>query len=246
MMGSRTLSAQAFGRPIPRCIRKVALAGTAHTSTCFTPPPTAWASHTKKTQSTGSSNGNVGSVDRYDFKEPHIAGGHDHSDGEIHRYIEGELKRVERVPSHMAFGSFGRMLYIADTGNKRIIRLDTSSGTEGSRFSPTYDELAVSNYVNDAELVEIVAPGTLELPSGLAITSDTMYVTDGATSMIYAFDLDGNLLNQLNTRASGRLTRWHHHRSRRQGVHRRPTNLRSLPHRPLECHRFVKVRQLNR
>lgn len=144
-------------------------------------------------------NGKIGSIDRYDFKEPHISGGHDHSDGEIHRYVEGQLKREPRVPSHMAFGSLGRMLYIVDTGNKRVVRLDTASGTEGSRFSPTYDGLAVSNNVTGAELTEIIAPGTLEAPSGLAIADDTLYVTDQATSMIYAFDLEGTLLNQLDT-----------------------------------------------
>lgn len=144
-------------------------------------------------------NGHIGSIDRYDFNEPHIAGGHDHSDGEILRYAEGELKRVPRVPSHLAFGSLGRMLYIADTGNKRIVRLDTSSGTQGTRFSPAYDELAISNNMTGATLTEIVPAGTLEAPSGLAVDGETLYVTDQATSTIYAFDLEGNQVNKLET-----------------------------------------------
>ncbi len=144
-------------------------------------------------------NGKLGSIDRYNFNEPHVPGGEDHSDGEISRYVTGELSREERVPSHMDFEPLGRFLYIADTGNKRIVRLDTTTGTASGPISPQYEELNVSATMTGAELAEVVSPGTLDLPSGLAIAGDTMYVTDQATSFIYAFDLEGNLLNQFDT-----------------------------------------------
>jgi hypothetical protein len=39
----------------------------------------------------------------------------------------------------------------------------------------------------------------LEQPSGLALVEDTLLVTDHATGFIYAFDLDGELIDWLDT-----------------------------------------------
>ena len=70
-------------------------------------------------------NDHVGAVDRYDFNADLGPGKHDHSDGSVSRYIQGELSRVPGVPSHMEFRKQDGQLYIADTGNGRILKLDT-------------------------------------------------------------------------------------------------------------------------
>lgn len=142
-------------------------------------------------------NGHIGSIDKYDFKMDHGPGAADHSDGEIFRYVEGTLKRVPNVPSHMEFHDADNHLYVADTGNGRIVKLDTTSGTRGGRFSPVYEELADYGYMDDATLTDVVLPGMLEQPSGLAIHNDTLYVSDHATSTIHAFDMNGNPLRSL-------------------------------------------------
>ncbi len=169
-------------------------------------------------------NGEAGALDRYDFKEPHEPGGEDHSDGTLHRYVEGQLKMVPGVPSHMAFadlglgapaeGLYGRVrtfenggsrsgkrwaLYVADSGNQRIVRLDTTQGTLGALFATADPQLAEPRMVEDATLEEVVPRGTLTLPSGIAVAGDLFFVSDAQTSVIHAFDLEGQELGRLDT-----------------------------------------------
>lgn len=140
-------------------------------------------------------NSNKGSLDRYDFKVDHGPGNDDHSDGEIYRYVEGQVAGVDGTSSHLAY--HGGLLYIADTGNQRIARLDPSTATMGSAFFG--DEPTLRRNMDGAELVDVVPPGTLEAPSGLEIIDDVLYVTDAAQSRLYAFDLEGALIRTLDT-----------------------------------------------
>lgn len=144
-------------------------------------------------------NGDKGSVDRYDFHDDHGPGQHDHSDGEIFRYVPGEVKRVPNVPSHMEFHDADAHLYIVDTGNARVIKLDTESGDMGGRFQPVYEPLASWGFMNDAVVTPVITSGDLVSPSGLAIHEDTIYISDHATSTLYAFDMQGTMLRSLKT-----------------------------------------------
>lgn len=144
-------------------------------------------------------NGHVGAIDRYDFSADHGPGMHDHSDGSVNRYVKGQLARVPGVPSHMEFRKEDGQLYIADTGNSRIVKLDTKSGKQGGGLAPVYEPLADSGNVHGAELTEFLAPGLLEQPSGLALHGEVLFVSDHASSWIHAFALDGTLLRSLDT-----------------------------------------------
>ena len=137
------------------------------------------------------------SLDRYDFHGDHAPGEDDHSDGVIRRYVKGMVAGVEGVPSHLAYDPASAQLYVADTGNKRIAKLDTTSGAIGTSFSGY--EPADRNNVDGAVLVDFVPPGTLEAPSGIELGGGIVYVTDSATSRFYAFDLEGALIRQLDT-----------------------------------------------
>jgi hypothetical protein len=53
--------------------------------------------------------------------------------------------------------------------------------------------------VDGATLSVLVAPGTLEQPSGLVLHGGFLYVSDHATSKIHAFDLTGRLVRSLDT-----------------------------------------------
>ena len=68
---------------------------------------------------------------RYDFEKPHGPKSLDHDLANVRRYDEVQLKRVPNVPSHIVVDSATRAVYIADTGNNRIIVLNADSG----RFS---------------------------------------------------------------------------------------------------------------
>ena len=144
-------------------------------------------------------NGKLGSLDRYDFKLDHGPGQEDHSDGEMRRYVQGQLTRAPGIPSHMAIEQSSRELYVADTGKARIIKLAMESGTPAGKATPNYDGLKVYQRIDGAMLEEVVPPGTLTAPSGLELHDDLVFVSDNATSRLYAFDLDGKLVRMLDT-----------------------------------------------
>ncbi|HVJ89017.1 MAG TPA: hypothetical protein VM580_04375 [Labilithrix sp.] len=144
-------------------------------------------------------NGQLGSIEKYNFAKPHEPGGDDHSDGEIYRYALGQVKGVDGVSSHLFYDASDEFLYIADTGNKRIAKLDTTKGTPGNRL-PLQNEVLENNAVMKGTTVEDVVPeGTLEQPSGLEVKGDLIYVTDTATSYFYVFDKTGNEIRKLDT-----------------------------------------------
>jgi hypothetical protein len=144
-------------------------------------------------------NGHGGSIDRYDFHDPHVPGGEDHSDGEYARYVTGEVQRLESVPSHLAFKSDGRTLYVADTGNGRVVSLDTESGGDRVPVEVDDNQIAAPVEVLGAELSVVVPEGVMTLPSGLAIWRDRLIVTDAQTSRIHMFDDEGKELLAFDT-----------------------------------------------
>ncbi|MCC6622641.1 MAG: hypothetical protein IT385_15365 [Deltaproteobacteria bacterium] len=145
-------------------------------------------------------NGEHGAIDRVDFHEDHGPGADDHSDGEVHRYIKGALTRLPSVPSGLVFHHGDNHLYIVDSGSNRVIKMDTRSGTAGGALDEQWEELAASGQVRNSTVVELVLPGVMTQPSGLAIHDDVMYVSDHQTSRIHAFDrATGAQLRTLDT-----------------------------------------------
>ncbi len=139
-------------------------------------------------------NGDAGSLDRYDFHAPHQIGGEDHEDGEVHRYAKGEYLRVPGVPSHAAFDS--GYVYLADTGHGRVLRVDPSTARAGGSIA-TYEPLHASGEMVGAEVLELVAPGKLELPSGLVVAGAELFVTDNASSRVYVFALQSGVVTHV-------------------------------------------------
>jgi sugar lactone lactonase YvrE len=136
------------------------------------------------------------SLTRYDFHEDHGGGGEDHSDGEVGRYVEGEVAFVEGVPSHLVFDASSGLLYVADTGNSRIAALDTSTGEEGDSIVPNYDD-SEQREIDGAVLSTVVENTVIVLdrPSGLELRDGVLYVSDNATSIVSAYSLDGALID---------------------------------------------------
>jgi len=143
-------------------------------------------------------NGQLGALDRYDFHAPHVIGGEDHSDGELARYVEGQLRRVPEIPSHLALDHDRGQLYVADTAGGRVLRLAIASGTPGADV-PTLDPISIHRRMDGVSLIEVVAPGALSAPSGIALSGDRIIVTDNATSRIGWFKLDGSPLGSVDT-----------------------------------------------
>lgn len=128
-------------------------------------------------------------ITRYAFNADHGPGGSDHSDGDVARYVEGEVARVANVPSHLAFDAATGLVWVADTGNNRIATLDAKSGTKGSAISPNYDR-GPQYKMTGARLKTVVdGPAVgLQKPSGIALRDGLVFVSDNGTGRIWAFD----------------------------------------------------------
>ena len=141
--------------------------------------------------------GGKGSLARYDFHQPHEPGGDDHSDAEIAQYNIGSFKRQKGVPSGLAYNSDDKMVYVADTGNQRIVRMDPSTATDTGPLDSM--EPVVPEQMDGAATMDLVPAGTLKAPSGMVLDDGLLYVNDNGTGLVHAFDLKGKEVGSFDT-----------------------------------------------
>merc|ERR1711871_1277845 len=132
------------------------------------------------------------SLIRYDFQEPHGPGSLDHSIAAIRRYPEIELTRVPGIPGHLMMDPTERVLYIADTGGGRILRMDPDSGhfiRTAKREFPIYSSIAETfEYsIYGCTDWEVFVDG-LDEPSGMHISDGIVYVSEHGTGKILSLD----------------------------------------------------------
>ncbi len=142
--------------------------------------------------------GATGAITRYDFGRDHGVGMDDHDDGSAWEYARGTIGYVPGVPAHAVMGP-DAMLYVADPGHGRVVRLDTRSGTVGGQLPAPERLRGGFPRIDGAQVTELVPAGTLARPSGLELHDGLLWVTDAATGRIAAFDLDGGPRAQLGT-----------------------------------------------
>lgn len=142
--------------------------------------------------------GATGAITRYDFGEDHGVGMDDHRDGSAWEYARGTIGYVPGVPSHLVMGPEA-MLYVADPGHGRVIRLDTTSGRVGAQL-PAPERLRGGHpRIDGAHVTDLVAPGYLARPSGIELHDGALWVSDAATGRITAFSTRGERLAELDT-----------------------------------------------
>ena len=147
--------------------------------------------------------GLAGHLVYYDFAADHGPGHDDHSDGIVRRYPEVNLTRVAGVPGHMQMDKPTSMLYIADTGGKRILRVNTQTGSFHKRLRARNEPLAEFSEFTNVEF-EVLIANNLKKPSGLAINQERLFISDYETGEIIAFDKEtGNELARVQTGARG-------------------------------------------
>jgi plastocyanin/DNA-binding beta-propeller fold protein YncE len=148
------------------------------------------------------------SLIRYDFQEPHGPGSLDHSIAAIRRYPEIELTRVPGIPGHLMVDPTERVLYIADTGGGRILRMDPDSGhfiRTAKREFPIYSSTAETfEYsIYGCTDWEVFVDG-LDNPSGMHVDGSHVYVGEWGSSSIIAFDKSTREeVSRINTGAAG-------------------------------------------
>ncbi|MBZ5712423.1 hypothetical protein [Nannocystis pusilla] len=139
-----------------------------------------------------------GNIVRYDFQADHGPGGSDHTDGIITRYTDVTVTRKGNIPGHMELDHATGMLYIADTGAGRLLRLDTATGTNTGTIPGDWDGAEYTG-VEGAD-VQVLAEG-LDEPSGLALHDGRILVSEHGTGDIIAFDLEGKEIDRMTTPA---------------------------------------------
>ncbi|MBX3459624.1 MAG: hypothetical protein KF696_06605 [Planctomycetes bacterium] len=138
-------------------------------------------------------------ISRYNFFADHGPGADNHANGVKWHYARGQVATVTGVPLGMHYHSGNKLLYVSDTGNGRVIALDTQSGNAPVTVT-SFTNDGIDYEVTGATVTNIVAPGThLTQPSGLEYRGGLLYVCDHATGIIHAFDLSGNRVNWLDT-----------------------------------------------
>ena len=131
-------------------------------------------------------------VAKYNFQEPHPDhehGGEDHSDGIVYRYDEINIERVSGLSSHMVLDNETGYLYICDTGNQRIIRMNINAGEIGNDLDP-YGENIEGYYSMIGADFETVIDSCLVLPTGIDIYDSFLLVSDYSTGDIHIYDLE--------------------------------------------------------
>ena len=131
-------------------------------------------------------------IAKYNFQDPHPDhehGGEDHSDGLIYRYDEIYVKRVAGLSSHMVIDRSNDMLYICDTGNQRIIRVNINAGEIGSALDP-YGENIEGYYSMIGADFETIIDSGLVSPTGIDIYNTFLLVSDYSTGEILVYDLE--------------------------------------------------------
>ncbi len=124
---------------------------------------------------------------RYDFKEDHGPGNDDHSDAIIRRYeglsLQGEP--TYHVSSHLVLDKENGMLYIVDTNNDRILKMDINSGSFSANLTQ-YEAVAEYSSYTGASWNVFVNSG-LVTPSGIDIIEDRLIVSDYASGDIIIY-----------------------------------------------------------
>ena len=139
---------------------------------------------------------------KYDFGVPHQQGGDDHSDGRVWRHSDLSVDRQPGLSSHMEIDPVSGWLYIADTGNERILRMDPNSGSIAQNLSP-YGEPLAGYWLMSGTDWNVVADSGLTNPTGLDIYEDRLLVSDYANGDIIVYDISQDPVVELGRIATG-------------------------------------------
>ncbi len=128
------------------------------------------------------------SISRYKFNEGHVAGGHDHNDAQVFRYVDVPYEMNAGIPAHMEM--MDNKLYYINPGTKSVNRLDILTGDIGNDLSNTAnggETLAIFTEMVGADWTTVVDDGLIS-PSGIDINENYMIVSDNATGEIVIYD----------------------------------------------------------
>lgn len=149
---------------------------------------------------------NAGNICKYDFHTPHAPGGDDHSDGEIWRYTQVTVfangGAPTGIPSHLVLDKVTSTLYIVDSGNKRVLKLSTKTGTVAGNLSESSEIIAGYYEVKGATSSVYINSG-LNQPCGIDYITGRLIVSDHANGNILIYNTTGSSPVLMGTIATG-------------------------------------------
>jgi sugar lactone lactonase YvrE len=142
---------------------------------------------------------------RYNFNNDHGPGNDNHTDGTIYRYTEVKVKRNPAVPSHMVLEKDKKWLYIVDGGNKRVLRMDITTGSKLKDLNLINEPLAQYWEMSGTVWEEVIPVSFgLKQPCGIEISNNRLFVSDFETGEIICFDIEKKKeLARFNTGKAG-------------------------------------------
>ena len=143
--------------------------------------------------------GTNGHIVRYDFQEPHVPGGDDHSDGIVSRYPDLSFTRVPNIPSHMQV--VGDELFYVDTGAGQLKVADVTTGVETEVLRPQNEPLELFNVIERVGHRTLI--DGLDTPSGLVVTEEHIFISFPLSGEIVAYDRQGQELERIDTGTAG-------------------------------------------
>lgn len=141
---------------------------------------------------------------RYDFQEDHGPGNDDHDDGIVRRYLEITVNRDGDVPSHMVLDKPTGWLYVVDTGNDRVLRLDINSGNVVGDL-PLINEILAEHSEMGNVTWEVIIQDVIDRPCGIEIMGNRLLVGDYTSGDIYVYDMSNDFqeMGRIKTGSEG-------------------------------------------
>jgi len=147
-----------------------------------------------------------GNLTYYDFGIGHRPGGHDHSDASVIHYPEVALSRDPSgyLPGHMEMDVNRKWLYVVDTDRKRVLKVDTESGSirSGSSIPQMHGEPLEFYGEKTGVDWKVLVDKNLIKPCGLALKDNRLFISDNSTNEIICFDTEsGDELGRIEVEA---------------------------------------------
>ncbi len=128
----------------------------------------------------------------FDFSDDHGPGNDYHGDGIIYKYpIPGYTEDPQHeVPDHLVLDHQTGWLYVCNSQQNRVIRINTATGTPGANATP-HEDVAVYKYMDNFVWESYITTG-LDEPTGIDIVGNHMIVSNYNTGDINLYDISGS------------------------------------------------------
>lgn len=149
-----------------------------------------------------------GDIVMNDFRSDHGPGNDYHGNAIIRRYSLFTITKDpnDHIVSHCVMDKHSGWLYVVDHGGRRVLRLNTNTGTaSGPGSYGPWETYLEYTQMTGYQWEEIVSSG-LDKPAGIDLVGDRLLVSDHANGDIIVYDISGSgapEIGRIHTGAAG-------------------------------------------